>query len=293
MRPVSIDTPMLRIALTCDDAPTISAAPPHVVRDPVRMDRVRESLARHGVRHCVAFVIGCEAVDEGPLRRWREAGYELGNHTWKHEAASVVGVEAFLHSVARCDRLLRERGAFGEDEPKWFRFPYLDYGADEASRARIAEGLRGMGYAIAHATVDLYDDRFEQALGHAQSRHASLRTKVIGARYLRAANRALTQACSQLGPDVPQVPYFHFGGVSERFFGELSSGWIDRGAQLCSLAEALSHPALQRSEGTGLVLAAGQAPFFTRAWRRLQGLHNRIEPSQGRWLGPPWPRVRG
>lgn len=284
---------MLRLALTCDDAPTIRAAPPLVQRDPARMDRLRIALRQQGVESCVAFVIGAEASDAGPLRRWLEAGYELGNHTHEHPAASAAGPEPFLESVARCDARLDALGAWPSGAPKWFRFPYLDHGADPEARARIAQGLRAMGYRIAHATVDLHDDRFEEALAHAEARGAWLRAELVGARYRHTADRALARARASLGPSTPQVPYFHFGAVSERFVAGVLRRWRRAGARFCGLDEALSHPELQREEGTGLLLGRRRPPLLERLGRRAQRLHNRLDPSRGRWVGPPWPRVRG
>lgn len=281
----------LRLALTCDDAPTISARGRHVARDPERMDRLRVTLSEAGVRHCVAFVISGEANDVGVLTRWLAAGFELGNHTHDHVAASAVGVDTFLRSARRCDTTLSEVGAFEHGRAKWFRFPYLDYGADRDQRARIAAALGEQGYRLAHATVDLHDDRFEEALGAAEAHGERLRAGLIGARYRRTARRSLDEARLRLGDAVPQVPYFHFGGVSDRFIGEVVRAWR-ASARFCTLDEALEHPALQRDDGTGLLLGDSRPGLVSRATRRARLLTNRLDPTRGRWLGPPWPRAR-
>lgn len=282
----------MRIALTCDDAPSIRAQPPRVRRDPSRMDRIRSVLQRHGVRQCVAFVIGAEVDDQGALLRWRDAGYELGNHTHEHAAASQVGAAAFLSSVRRCDELLQRVGAWANGGAKWFRFPYLDYGASPSERARIAEGLAGQGYRIAHATADLHDDRFEDALGGALTRGSGPRAALVDARYRHTAHRALREAARRLGEGTPQVPYFHFGAVSERSLERLLRRWSAAGVSFESLEDALGHPALARDEGTGLLLGSHRPTLLTRATRRAQRVLNRLDPSRGRWLGPPCPRVR-
>lgn len=256
------------------------------------MDRLRNALQRLGVRHCVAFVIGAAVADDGALERWLEAGFELGNHTHTHVAASEVGAQDFLASVQECDEVLRRVGAWRNGQPRWFRFPYLDYGADDPARARIRDGLRGFGYRVAHATVDLHDDRFEEALGRALTERASVRAEIIGARYRRTADRALRRARTHLGASVPQVPYFHFGGVSDRFVSQVIEEWAHSGGHFCSLDEALEHPALHREQGTGLILGSEHASFISRVFRRVRGLSNRLDPTAGRLLGPPWPRIR-
>lgn len=287
---------MMRIALTCDDAPTIAAGPPHVQRDPRRMDQLRAMLQRRGVVHCAAFVIGAEVEDDGPLRRWLEAGYTLGNHTWGHEAASTTDADAFMESVARCDERLADVGAFEGEGPKWFRFPFLDHGPTEDTRRALGERLAKLGYATAHATVDLFDDRFEPAFGRARSSLSTLHEQLVGARYRRAAHRALARARAEFGPAVPQVPYFHFGGVSTRFLEGIVQRWLERGAQLCSLSEALSHPALVRDTGTGLVQPPRTASVAGRLAHKVaqkaKRLANAADPTRGGVLGPPYPRVR-
>ena len=282
----------MRIALTCDDAPTIAAEAPDVARDPRRMDRLRPTLQKRGVQHCVAFVIGAEVSDQGPLERWLEAGFQLGNHTWEHCAASRVGPEHCLDSVRRCHDLLVDVGAFEQGRARWFRFPYLDYGADAEQRARIAAGLRELGYETAHATVDLFDDRFEQALGRALAGEQDVRAELIGARYRRVASDALRDASARFGEHVIQVPYFHFGAVSEAFFDGVLLAAQRRGDTFCRLEQALEQPELQRADGTGLILAQGADGLAVKVERRLKRLLNRLEPSAGRWLGPPWPRTR-
>src|SRR5262245_24482188 len=77
----------LSVALTLDDAPSIVEH--GVASDPSHMDAIRETLVAHGVRDCVAFVVGTTARGhEASLERWLDAGYELGNHTFDHRRAS-------------------------------------------------------------------------------------------------------------------------------------------------------------------------------------------------------------
>ena len=121
----------LRLAFTLDDGPSV--AEEGVPFDPSRMDRCREVLQRHGIPHCVAFVIGSRCADKAALERWLQAGFELGNHTHDHKRASDLSVAQFVESLTRCDELLNEVGAFEGDRPRWFRFPCLDRGRGSAS----------------------------------------------------------------------------------------------------------------------------------------------------------------
>jgi peptidoglycan/xylan/chitin deacetylase (PgdA/CDA1 family) len=272
-----------------------------VPRDASRMDRIRGVLERQGVRRCVAFVIGEEAErDLEPLARWLASGYELGNHTYDHMRAGAVTTDAFVKSILRCHALLEEVGAFGAGRRAWFRFPFLDYGAGPEQGARIDAALHGLGYEIAHASADFCDDRFEAAAARVSRSHQGELGRLIAWRYALTATGALDEASHRLacvhGRAVPLVAYFHFGQVSDLFLARALEHIRGGGASFCSLEEALSDPAYgELCEGsfrTGLVSDALRATSLERLRRRAQRCANRLDPTQGCLLGPPWPLVR-
>lgn len=253
----------MKIAWTIDDAPTI-APTRGVEADPSRMDRMRETLVQHGVRHCVAFVIGAHAEGhEGPLERWLGAGYELANHTWTHEAASVAGGDALLRSVERCDRLLDRLGAFADGSPRWFRFPYLDRGASAAERAAIEKGLADLGYRLAHATYDTFDHRFETPIGEARARGNEAHLERAKKRYIRGALASLwavRRAAARHGlKNLPHIGYGHFGAVGDTCLADLLRSLRRFGVTFVSLESAAQAPAYEAFEAdharSGLVLA--------------------------------------
>lgn len=262
------------------------------------MDALRAVLREQGVPHCVAFVIGSRARgQEAVLGRWLEAGYELGNHTFDHLHASRSGPGAFLESVARCDALLAAVGAFGAGRRRWFRYPFLDRGADPAARAALAAGLRELGYAPVHASVDLYDHRYEAALAAAEAAGDGARAARILARYQEVAWRSVRYGAARsrahAGRPVPQIPFFHFGRVSERGLAGVLERMRAAGALWCPVAEAAADPLHREFEGAyerrGLLVRGYPTPLGVRVTRALARLSERLGWFGQRQLGPRWP----
>lgn len=290
----------LRCALTIDDAPTIAAGV-HVTADPARMDKLREILVRHGVRECVAFVRSGLAVgEEVRLRAWLAAGYELGNHTHGHLRAGAVTCDRFLKDVAQCHDVLETVGAFEGGRQPYFRYPYLDRGADEEARRTIVAGITRLGYRIAHGSVDLFDHAYEEQLAAALAAGNDEAAQAVGRRYVEVAVRSLVfedrRARRQLGRPVTHILYLHFGEVSTRFLPQILERLQVMNVELCGLREAMDDglftefdrspdrngrvpPALIRSGG------------IERVKRRLALWSERAGLFRQGALGPRWPHL--
>ncbi len=287
-----------RIALTCDDAPSIDALPGHPP-EPARMDRLRDTFRAAGVAHCVAFVIGRAARGaEDVLERWLDAGYELGNHTDDHHASSARDVDATLRSIEACDALLRDVGAFDAGRTRWLRFPYLDRGADAAARARLQRGIEDLGYRIAPASTDLFDHRFEEPLAAALAAGDTTRVAAIEHRYLAVVRASVRRATARThgaaARDVAQVAYLHFGLVWDRFGASALRALHAEGARWCPLDEALGDALyadhVADATRNGLVVDTLPRPLVARILGRAAQWADRAGLT-GRALGPRWPHV--
>jgi peptidoglycan/xylan/chitin deacetylase (PgdA/CDA1 family) len=288
----------MQLALTLDDAPSIME--PGVPADPRWMDEIREKLVDFGVTDCVAFVIGERAIGhESVLRRWLAAGYELGNHTFRHEAASRVSTAEFLDSVRRCDQLLQGIGAFDRGQ-RWFRFPYLDRGANSGERRTIQDGCSELGYRVAHASVDLFDHSYDRLYMDALSNRRIDDANKICQRYRSAANaatlRVIRKCTDSDGRISALIPYAHFGAISSAALADICSDLIGKKIRLCTLEEAMADPIYADFDAsfdrTGLVSdSIGKKPHHERVLRRLVTLsQNAGMFSQSRY-GPLWPHL--
>ncbi|MEE9385061.1 MAG: polysaccharide deacetylase family protein [Nannocystaceae bacterium] len=289
----------MRIALTADDAPSIQGTASGPVADAGRMDRIRDILQRRGIPHCVAFVIGETALhNEGPLRRWLEAGYELGNHTYRHLAASGSTTTEFMADVESCDRVLQDLGV-PNNSRRWFRFPYLDRGPDRAGRRAIVDGLESLGYVVAHASADLHDHCYEGPLERARCSDDTARARAIDARYQAAALASLVQArqltLGAFGGSITHSTYFHFGEASCRSLPQILNCLETMGVQWSRLDAAhdqVSYRAFDRDLGrSGLLTGSLPATLFVKIARRLARATVRLGLFEQGELGPKWPHL--
>jgi hypothetical protein len=287
----------IHIALTIDDAPSV-CGPGGPELDAGRMDRIREAVLAAGIRHCVAFVIGGRARGhEDSLRRWLDAGFELGNHTEDHVAASAIEPDRFERSVQACHQLLLDVGAFEGGRRRYFRYPFGDRGRRGEARRAIAAAIVELGYTPAEVTVDLYDYAYDAPWTRAHGRRPEA-TAAVEARWLSAATRSIGRSAARgrrlWGADLIHVAACHFGPVTERRLGKLLR---ELGARVrwTSLTAASNVPRyqqlvsdLEREGAASELLARGLAD---RALRRAVQLAHRLGVPAPAALGPRWPHL--
>jgi len=290
-----------RLALTFDDAPSMREPGLGERFEPARMDRIREALQACGVRHAVAFVISdWGAGSRAEMRRWLEAGYELGNHTADHQFCSGRTIAESLDAVDRCGRYLEQLDAFSEGRERWFRFPHLDRGADPNARAALAAELRDRGYRIAGCSLDSFDYAYEGPLAMAALCAEPERERQVLGRYAQTSTNVLRfhleASRKLLGRDPAHSLLFHFGAATSHKLGNLLREWRARGARFCSLEEAVDDP-LHREFDADYQRQGLFSPHTTdrrivsRLRRRFFGTLQSSSLFEQRELGPLWPHL--
>jgi peptidoglycan/xylan/chitin deacetylase (PgdA/CDA1 family) len=231
-----------RIAVTIDDLPwNGSTSPGESVTEATR--RLLSTLVSRNVP-AVGFV-NCArtSADDPLLREWRRAGMELGNHGSHHLNLDAVDAAAWVEDARSCHRILAS--AIG-GAVRFFRFPYLHQGATEARRATAAEGLRDMGYATAHVTIDNSEWILADAYGRALTRGDSDRRAAIAAAYVEHLSAALEHftavARSVAGRDVAHVLLLHANALAADHLGRVLDDFRAGGVAFVSLSEVLADP---------------------------------------------------
>ncbi len=124
------------VALTFDDGPMPET------------ERLLNILDRKKV-HASFFVTGVNSWNyEKTLRRVRDGGHTIGNHTDTHPALSTLGDGAIAHQIDVSNRTIRNVTGL---TTHWIRPPYGDYDA------RVIEMARQRGLALALWDVDTAD----------------------------------------------------------------------------------------------------------------------------------------
>jgi peptidoglycan/xylan/chitin deacetylase (PgdA/CDA1 family) len=113
----------------------------------------------------------------GLLKRWLDAGMDLGNHSFSHLSLTKTPVEKYIADVARGETatkaLLAERGR----TEHWYRHPYLETGPTLAIRHRFEGWLAEHGYRVAPVSMENSDWQFAEpydyALAHGNTAEAA------------------------------------------------------------------------------------------------------------------------
>jgi peptidoglycan/xylan/chitin deacetylase (PgdA/CDA1 family) len=146
----------VEIAVTVDDLPSHGPATPGMDRMAIA-ERLLTAFQRHGVRSVYGFVNGKRVVDdpstEAILRRWKEAGHPLGNHTYSHVSLNAVGLSEYFADLEKGEEILRKLEP-ETDIWKVFRYPFLFEGDTTEKRDGVRRYLSEHGYAAAPVTID-------------------------------------------------------------------------------------------------------------------------------------------
>jgi peptidoglycan-N-acetylglucosamine deacetylase len=124
-----------RIALTFDDGP-----------DPVATPRLLRLLAARGIR-ATFFLIGQRAArNPDVVRAIRDAGHEVGNHTWRHRNAWLLPPGTAAREIIEGARII---GDIVGDLPRLYRPPWGIVNASSLVTARRL-GLITVLWSIQH-----------------------------------------------------------------------------------------------------------------------------------------------
>lgn len=142
------------IAITIDDLPFVGE-----YRN-FHLNMMMETMLKEQVP-ATGFIIANEVRNDNwdMLRKFREAGFGLGNHTFSHANLNRLSVEEYEQEIKKADALL----APVMTKPKYFRYPYLAM-SNGSKRDQILCYLAKKKYEVAPITVDSKDFVFNQRL---------------------------------------------------------------------------------------------------------------------------------
>lgn len=181
------------------------------------------------------------------LKRWLDAGMELGNHSYSHRDLNRVPLAQFEADVIRGEqvtgKLLKDRG----QRLRYFRHPFLHSGGDLTKRRAFEDFLQKRGYRIAPVTVDNYDYVFARAYERALARRDQKRADEIGRQYVAYMNDIFAfhedQSRKILGREPAQTLLIHANLLNADYLDELAAMMRKRGYRFVSLTDALEDPA--------------------------------------------------
>ncbi len=212
-------------------------------------DTLLASLADRGV-HATGLVT-CRGIQPGApvLRKWLDAGMELGNHSTSHQDLNSTPVDVWLADVAACDRAVTE--VVG-GPVRWFRYPMLHQGDERAIRDSVAKTLESWGYANAHVTIDnsewLLARAYDLAMQAGDEAEAAAIVEAYVAHLREAATHFRDAAREKFGREVGHVLLLHANAIAARHVGEVLDVLEADGFVIAPLEDVLSDPIYARAD---------------------------------------------
>lgn len=181
------------------------------------------------------------------LRRWLDAGMDLGNHTFSHESPNDLGADRYIADIAKGEPVTRALLAQHHKTLTYFRHPYLETGSPGAVKDAIDGWLATHRYTIAPVTIDADDWEFAQPYDDAIARHDEPRRQRIQREYLAYTERTIAwyQHAAQdvFGRQIPYVMLLHDTRLNADSFDALAAILARRRLKPVTLAQALQDPA--------------------------------------------------
>jgi len=243
--------PARQVAITVDDLPAIAQGD----RSVATYERITDGLLRVFAEHrvpAIGFVNEEKLRTAGEvdprrvatLRRWVDAGLELGNHAYSHPDFHRTPVDAYIADVARGDSVTRRVMQAAGRRPRFFRHPFLHTGRTLDDRRRFETFLAERGYRVAPVTIDNGDYLFAAAYDLAQDQATRARLADDYVRYMEAVTAYYEQQSVALfGREIPQVLLLHANNLNADHFGRLARMYRRRGYAFVPLEQALEDPA--------------------------------------------------
>ena len=248
------------VAITFDDLPIAGVLP----RDlEASRELTRKLLAAITAHHLpvIAFVNEdqLDAADGAVaparvdlLRRWLDAGAELGNHGYAHRDLNLVPLDQFEQDVLKGERVLRPLLAERHAAPRFFRHPFLHTGRDLETRGAFERYLEEHGYRVAPVTIDNDEYIFAGAYDRSAARGDATAAAKVGAAYvpyMEAKVEFFERNSRELfGREMRQILLVHANLLNADRFDELASMFERRGYAFITLDRALEDPAYRSAD---------------------------------------------
>lgn len=246
-------TPHREVAITFDDLPVITTS-----RDTTSWNQITNKLLaamRADRVPIVGFVNETKLYPKNKLdparvallKKWLDAGLELGNHTFSHRSLNSTPLSEFESDVLRGETVTRGLVEQRQRQLRYFRHPFLHTGRSIETRQQFESFLRAHGYTVAPVTIDNSDWIFARAYDNARDAKDAPAMKQIGEAYVPYMEAKVayfeTQSSRLFDREIRQVLLLHANSINADYFPELLAMLKRRGYEFITLERALGDKA--------------------------------------------------
>jgi len=221
------------IALTIDDLPFVGES------KNFHLNMIIDSVKASAIP-ATGFVIAGKISPENweLLRKFREAGFGLGNHTLTHANLNKVDTETYIQEIEKADKILLPVLT----EPKYFRYPYLAV-SKGVKKDMVADYLISKNYQVAPVTIDSKDFIFNQLLLSVKENERRAFLEVLKPCYLNYIWQQTLQAEEHnrqaRKPDQTQILLVHANLLNAYVLPDIINLYKENGFTFVSLQGAL------------------------------------------------------
>jgi peptidoglycan/xylan/chitin deacetylase (PgdA/CDA1 family) len=265
----------LQVALTFDDLPATSVAPPDVTRAQI-IDSILSTLKAEKMPPVYGFLNAhtLEETPSGPaiLRSWVASGNLLGSHTYSHPDLESMTVKDFEDDILKNEPALQQYA--GKTNWHYFRYPFLREGETLEKRQAIQTYLKERGYKTAEVSLDFEDYLWNEPYTRCIATQRMNNVDALHDSYLIAADQYTdvfrSLAHRVYGRDIRYVMLLHVTAFNAKMLPDLIAQLRERGFTFITLPEALEDlayaidPAIGYSGGgpiQELLTVAKKLPF--------------------------------
>lgn len=172
------------------------------------------------------------------LEIFRNQGFSIGNHTYKHRSLNSMTAENYIADIEKADTVLSPVMT----EPKYFRYPYLAEGSGE-KKQKVHEWLAAHQYTIAPVTIDSKDYEFNAQFYRIPYRQRPQRLAQFKKRYLafiwQQTLRAEKKVKKVEGQPVKHILLIHANLINSLCLADIIEMYRSNGYKFITLQEAL------------------------------------------------------
>lgn len=181
------------------------------------------------------------------LRKWLDAGFELGNQSYRHLSLYKHPLPVIKENLLQGEQVMRglmnERG----QRLRYYTYPYLNTGPDAETKRAFEQFLAEQGYQIVPVTVDNMDWLFSNVYTEAKARGDRETMRRVTEEYLPYMESMIEFyekfSVETLGYELPQILMLTAGPLTSDQFDEMVAMLKRRGYSFVSVEEALKYPA--------------------------------------------------